>query len=86
MYVTLYNTSSLLPTFPPSLLPSLTSQITSQSSKVVQKIALLQCYRVFDARTKGLDLNYCIGLEVDKDTFYIKVESASEYNHWIPVS
>ena len=85
---------SFSPSLPPSYLSSPTVHMhvlyhlpySIQSSKVIQKIPLLQCYRVFDARTKGLDLNYCVGLEIEKDTFYIKAETASDYNHWVPVS
>ena len=46
---------------------------------------LLQCYRVFEARSKGIQLLYCVGLEIGNNTYYLKAESASIYNEWIKV-
>ena len=44
-----------------------------------------QCYRVFEARNKGIQLSYCVGLELGNNTYYLKAESASIYNEWIKV-
>lgn len=56
-----------------------------QASKAAGVMHLLQCYRVFEARSKGIQLSYCVGLEIGNNTYYLKAESASIYNEWIKV-
>lgn len=58
----------------------------SQSPKPVGTIGLLDCHRVFDPKTKGLHVNYCLGMEVGENTYYVKADTASLYNTWLTVS
>ena len=57
-----------------------------QSTKPGGTIPLLQCYRVFDPRSKGLQVSYCLGMEVLDSVYYIKAETAAMYNIWLDVS
>ena len=56
-----------------------------QASKATGVMHIWQCYRVFEARNKGIQLSYCVGLEIGNNTYYLKAESASSYNEWIKV-
>ena len=56
-----------------------------QSSKPNGVIHMLQCYRMFDGKTKGIQMSYCCGLEVGESTYYLKAESASSFSEWVKV-
>ena len=60
--------------------------LLSQASKPAGVLQLLQCYQIFEARSKGIHLSYCMGLEIASNIYYLKAESASIYNGWIKVT
>lgn len=66
---------------------SLYSSSTFQSSKPSGVIPLLQLYRIFDARTAGISLSYCVGLEGAGGCYlhYLKAETPEIYNAWLRV-
>ena len=58
-----------------------------QSLKPGGTVRLLEdCRLVFDPKTRGLQVNNCIGMEIGENTYYIKAETASSYNGWLKVS
>jgi hypothetical protein len=56
-----------------------------QASKAIGVIHMLQCYRAFDGRSKGIQMSYCVGLEVSGENYYLKADSARVFNDWIRV-
>jgi hypothetical protein len=56
---------------------------TDKSAKPSGTLHLLDCYRVFDPKTKGLQFSYCLGLEFGEGTQYIKADTAASYNAWL---
>ena len=56
-----------------------------QSPKPAGTIHLLDCHRVFDPKTRGLHVNYCLGMDVGENTYYVKADTASLYNVWLDV-
>ena len=46
---------------------------------------LLDCHLVFDPKTRGLQVNNCIGMEFGDNTYYIKADTAANYNAWLEV-
>ncbi len=58
-----------------------------QSNKPSGVIPLLQLYRIFDGKTAGVPLSYCVGLEGAGGCYlhYLKAESADIYNSWLRV-
>jgi hypothetical protein len=58
---------------------------TDKSTKPGGTIPLTDCHRVFDPKTRGLQVNYCLGMEVGETSYYVKAETASAYNEWLDV-
>ncbi|XP_064405850.1 myosin-10-like isoform X2 [Halichondria panicea] len=54
-----------------------------KTSKPTGVIHLLQCTRLFDAKSRGLQTSYCCGIDTGDLTFYVKAESAKSYREWI---
>ncbi len=73
--------ASLTPCSPAPGLPPL------QSSKPSGVIPLLQLYRIFDAKTSGVPLSYCVGIEGAGGSYlhYLKAETTEIYNAWLRV-
>ena len=57
----------------------------TQSSKPVGTLHLLNCQRVFDSKTRGLQFSYCLGLEIGETTHYIKADTSHSFNSWLEV-
>ena len=45
----------------------------------------MNCRRVFEPKSKVLQVNYCLGLEVREATHYVRADTAALYNQWLDV-